>query len=148
MKYPPVLQILIAAVFAWVLAQYLPVFSFGGAIVDYAIWLSAIAGFGLLAVALNIFRIHKTTFDPLDPSKAQRLVVTGAYRFTRNPMYLGLALLLVAWCLFLGDLVAFATLPLFIIAMNELQIKGEEHALLHKFGDDYAAYKNRVRRWI
>lgn len=148
MKYPPVLQVLIAAAIAWVLAHYLPVFSFGGSIVDYAIWLSAFAGFGLLAVALNIFRIHKTTFDPLDPSKAQRLVVTGAYQFTRNPMYLGLALLLVAWCLFLGDLVAFATLPLFIIAMNELQIKCEERALLQNFGDDYAAYKNRVRRWI
>ena len=148
MKYPPILQILVAAALAWVLVIYLPIASFGGTIASYSMWLCVIVGFGLLAVALNIFRNHETTFDPLDPSKAQRLVVTGLYRFTRNPMYLGLALLLVAWCLFLGDLVAFIVLPLFVIAMNELQIKGEEHALLHKFGDDYAAYINRVRRWI
>lgn len=148
MKYPPVLQILVAAAIAWGFARFIPLWGFGGGYVSLAIWICAILGFGFLAVALNIFRVHKTTFDPLDPSKAQNLVVTGIYRITRNPMYVGLALLLVAWCLYLGDLVTFATVPLFIIVMNELQIKGEERALSQKFGKEYETYKRRVRRWL
>ena len=148
MKYPPVVQVLVAAVLAWILARYLPLTQFGGAFADYVMWLSVVVGVGSLATALNVFRIQKTTFDPLDPSKAQKLVVVGIYRITRNPMYVAMALLLVGWCLFLGDLVAFIALPSFVIAMNELQIKAEEHALLQKFGDDYAIYKQRVRRWL
>ncbi len=148
MKFPPILQVLVAAALAWVLVTYFPIASFGGIIASYAIWLCVILGAFLLAFALNVFRKHETTFDPLDPSKAQKLVVTGAYRFTRNPMYLGMAILLVAWCLFLGDLISFVVLPLFVIVMNELQIKGEEAALAQKFGGDYVAYKRRVRRWI
>ena len=105
-------------------------------------------GIGFLVAALNLFRRHKTTFDPLDPAKAQNLVVTGIYKITRNPMYVGMALVLVAWCLVLGDIIAFLTLPAFVLAINELQIKGEERALLAKFGDDYAVYKTRVRRWL
>lgn len=148
MKFPPVLQTFVAAALAWALATNLPISSFGGTIASYAMWLFVILGSFLLAFALKVFRKHETTFDPLDPSKAQRLVVTGAYRFTRNPMYLGMAMLLVAWCLFLGDLVSFVVLPFFVLAMNELQIKSEEAALSQKFGDDYVAYKRRVRRWI
>lgn len=148
MKYPPILQILIAAAFAWAFCRIVPVWKFDGTLIVYLIWLFGVIGFAFMFVALNIFRIHKTTFDPLDPSKAEHLVVTGVYRITRNPMYVSLVLLLVAWCLYLGDLIAFLSVPLFFVAMTELQIKGEERALSRKFGDEYEAYKQRVRRWL
>ncbi|MGB0798651.1 MAG: methyltransferase family protein [Planktomarina sp.] len=148
MKYPPVLQVIIAAAIAWGLARNIPLFGIGGSFTTFIIWGSAVLGFGLLAYALKLFRFHKTTFDPLEPTKAKNLVVSGIYNYTRNPMYLGLALLLKAWCLYLGDVIAFVSLPLFVIAMNTLQIKAEERALLENFGDKYLAYKRRVRRWI
>ncbi len=148
MKIPPIVQILAMGALAWGLSQYVPAWKFGGAPVLVLSAIFVLAGVGLLAVALNIFRIHDTTFDPLDPSKAENLVVTGVYRFTRNPMYLGLAFLLLAWCLYLGDVVAFISIPIFVVAMNELQIKAEEAALLNKFGEQYAQYRMRVRRWI
>ena len=148
MKIPPVLQSLIAATVAWGLARFVPVFSFSGWYSGFTALASAIIGVGFLAVALKLFRVHKTTVDPLDPSKAQNLVVTGIYRITHNPMYVGMAFLLLAWCLYLGDLITFATVPLFIVAMNELQIKGEEDALSQNFGQEYETYKQRVRRWL
>jgi len=148
MKYPPILQILVAGALAWTLAEFLPLFEVKGWFINPIIWISALFGVGFLAIALVKFRKHETTFDPLNPSRAQTLVVSGIYRITRNPMYLGLLFLLIAWCLFVGDFIAFAIIPLFVVAMNELQIKGEESALLKKFGDDYISYKKRVRRWI
>lgn len=148
MKIPPIVQILAAGTLAWGASQYVPAWKFGGAPVLILSVVFALAGAGFLTVALNIFSIHDTTFDPLDPSRAQNLVVTGVYRFTRNPMYLGMALLLLAWCLYLGNVVAFISIPIFVVAMNELQIRAEEAALLNNFGEEYAQYRMRVRRWI
>lgn len=148
MKIPPIVQILVMGALAWGLSHYIPSWKVDGPIVYVLSLVSALAGAGFLAVALNIFRINDTTFDPLDPSKAQNLVTTGVYRITRNPMYVGLTLLLLAWCLYLGDVVAFISIPIFVVAMNELQIKAEEAALLNKFGEQYAQYRMRVRRWI
>ncbi len=102
MKVPPLVQVLVAGAFAWGLSEGLPVWQFDGALVTVGVWIASIVGAGFLAIALNIFRIHKTTFDPLNPSKAQKLVVSGLYRITRNPMYVGMAFLLLGWCLYLG----------------------------------------------
>lgn len=69
MKYPPVLQVIIAAAIAWGLARNIPLFGIGGSFTTFIIWGSAVLGFGLLAYALKLFRFHKTTFDPLEPTK-------------------------------------------------------------------------------
>lgn len=148
MKVPPVVQVLVAGALAWGLREHLPVWQFDDTLVTVGAWIACIAGAGFLAVALNIFRIHKTTFDPLNPSKALKLVVSGIYRITRNPMYVGLAFLLLGWCLYLWDVIAFLAIPLFVLSMNHLQIKAEESALQDNFGDDYLRYTQRVRRWL
>lgn len=148
MKVPPLVQILAAGGLAWGLSEGLPVWQFDGALVTAGVWIASIAGAGFLAIALNIFRIHKTTLDPLNPSKAQKLVVSGLYRITRNPMYVGMAFLLLGWCLYLGDVIAFLAIALFVVSMNHLQIKAEESALQDNFGDDYLRYTQRVRRWL
>jgi protein-S-isoprenylcysteine O-methyltransferase Ste14 len=108
----------------------------------------ALAG-GLVALAgLIAFRRHRTTFNPLRPESASALVSTGVYAFTRNPMYLGMLLVLVAWALYLSNLAAAALVPLFVPCLNRLQILPEERVLRAKFGAAFDAYAARVRRWI
>lgn len=105
-------------------------------------------GLSLDAIALVHFLRSRTTINPLKPESASALVTGGIYRFTRNPMYLGLATLLLAWAIYLGNLAALAGLPLFILYMNRFQIASEERALEARFGAEYIAYRARVRRWV
>lgn len=101
---------------------------------------------GLAGVAA--FRSLRTTVNPTRPASATSLVHGGVYRWTRNPMYLALALGLAALAVWLANLGAALLVPLFVAWMNRLQIVPEERALLAKFGPDYAAYASRVRRWF
>ena len=94
------------------------------------------------------FRMKSTTVHPLKPEDSSQLVTAGIYRLSRNPMYAGFFLFLLAWAVFLGSFVTFFVLPVFIIIMNKIQIAHEEMILQQKFGDDYLEYKKRVRRWI
>jgi protein-S-isoprenylcysteine O-methyltransferase Ste14 len=108
----------------------------------------AAVGVSLDAVALVHFLRSRTTINPLKPESASALVTGGIYRLTRNPMYLGLATLLLAWAFYLGNLAALAGVPVFILYMNRFQIAAEERALEARFGAEYAAYRARVRRWL
>ena len=94
------------------------------------------------------FRRARTTVSPVDPSAASALVDTGIYRWTRNPMYLGMAMLLLGWTIILGNPAGLLAVPLFQIYLNTFQIRTEEFALRGLFGDAYIAYCARVRRWI
>lgn len=114
-------------------------------------WAAAlIAGAGLAIdlVSIAAFFRRKTTVNPLTPSKTNALVIDGFYRFSRNPMYLGILMILTGWTLWLGNVLNIVLLGLFIWVINELQIKPEEKALREKFGAEYEAYCKRVRRWI
>ena len=93
-------------------------------------------------------RRARTTVNPLRPERASALVTTGVYRITRNPMYVGMALMLLAWAVLLASPAALAGPVTFIAYMNRFQIGPEEDALDTLFGPDYAAYRSRVRRWL
>jgi protein-S-isoprenylcysteine O-methyltransferase Ste14 len=86
--------------------------------------------------------------NPIKPSAASSLVTGGVFRFTRNPMYLSLLLYLLAWAAYLSNWLALLFVPVFVLYINELQIKPEERALSALFGAEYASYKGRVRRWL
>ncbi|MEX1058445.1 MAG: isoprenylcysteine carboxylmethyltransferase family protein, partial [Natronospirillum sp.] len=105
---------------------------------------------GAVACVLGIvsFRKAKTTVDPRTPESTSSLVVAGIYHYSRNPMYFGFALLLLAWGVYLSSLLAILVVPVFILYLNEYQIKPEERALEAQFGQDYVDYKKAVRRWI
>ena len=105
------------------------------------------AGVGLLFLGLRGLRAAHTTFDPTKPDRASRLVVSGIYRFTRNPMYLGFAVLLVAEALWLASPWAVGGPLLFVSFIDRFQIRPEERALRSKFGGEYEAYERNVRRW-
>lgn len=106
------------------------------------------AGFAVIAVSVAAFRRARTTINPLAPDQAEKLVVKGLYRFTRNPMYLGMLVMLSGGFLAFGEGVNAAFLLLFVVVLTEFQIKPEERALEAKFGEDYRAYKARVGRWL
>lgn len=94
------------------------------------------------------FRRAKTTVNPLKPASASALVTTGIYQYTRNPMYVGFALWLLAWGLYLASPLVLPGVLGFVLYMNRFQIYPEERALGQLFGADFAAYRQRVRRWL
>ena len=111
---------------------------------------SVIAGFAFVAAGLAIARFvqAKTTVHPVHPERASTLVTGGIFRVSRNPMYLGLLLLLVAWAIWLASPITIVLLPCFVGYMNRYQIASEEAALQARFGTEYEAYRRRVRRWL
>jgi protein-S-isoprenylcysteine O-methyltransferase Ste14 len=108
---------------------------------------AAVAGsFALSGVAS--FRRVRTTVNPLNPERASALVSDGIYRVSRNPMYVGMALLLVALAIYLASpLSALGTLG-FVLYISRFQIMPEERALRSLFGAEFAAYERRVPRWL
>ena len=84
----------------------------------------------------------------MKPNSTSSLVISGIYRYTRNPMYLGFVLVLLGWAAFLSNLAALALLPAFVLYINRFQIMPEEHVLASLFPHGYPAYRARVRRWI
>lgn len=112
--------------------------------------LGALLGLGAFAYlagdAMRRFTRAGTPAIPFKPTEA--LVTTGPYRFTRNPMYVGMATLYVALALAFGLLWAFAFLPVVILLIDRLVIAREEPYLERLFGQEYRDYKRRVRRWV
>ena len=99
-------------------------------------------------MALGLFRKFNTTVNPVSPSKSTSLVTNGIYAYTRNPMYLGMALLLCGWSVYLGEPAGLIIVMIFVFYITRFQIMPEEEILLEKFGVEYADYLSKVRRWI
>ncbi|PJC87789.1 hypothetical protein CSW98_01285 [Vibrio sp. HA2012] len=94
------------------------------------------------------FRKHKTSVHPVDLHKAVKVVDSGMFSFSRNPMYVGLLLLLTGYAYYLQDLISVGLCGLFVWYMNRFQITPEERHLEQKFGQEYLDYKQKVRRWF
>ena len=107
-----------------------------------------ILGLACAIPSFKLFARYKTTISPLKPSDATALVTEGMYRYSRNPMYLGLLLLTIASTIWFGTWFGIIINILFIFLINFLQIIPEEEALLEIFGKEYEEYKKNVRRWI
>lgn len=132
----------------WLAAQYLQIWQFE---VPYQVGVAAIlVALGIIIdlVSIAAFRRAKTTVTPLAPEKASQLVVTGLYRISRNPMYLGLLLILTGAMVWLGSGANVFILVSFVAYITAFQIKPEEDRLERIFGPQYQAYKRRVRRWL
>ena len=111
-------------------------------------WLIFVLGVFIGIVAVYAFRKAQTTVDPRNPDKASKLVIVGIYKISRNPMYLGLFFILLAFVIKLGNLYTVPVLILFVWYITTFQIKPEEIALKDLFGEDYLNYLKTVRRWI
>jgi protein-S-isoprenylcysteine O-methyltransferase Ste14 len=108
----------------------------------------ALAGGGFSLAGVISFRRARTTINPMKPETTSSLVCSGVYRVTRNPMYVGLLFVLVAWAVFLSSAWALLGPLAFVLYINRFQITPEERVLSAMFGTEYAAYKSRVRRWL
>lgn len=147
-KIPPPLVALLAAVLMWWLRGFYPLSLLAGGTGRTLAMLSVTAGLMIAAVGITAFRKAKTTVDPLHPGKASAIVDSGIFAYTRNPMYLGMTLVLLGVCFHLAELTAFLILALFIRFISRYQIQPEERILLEKFGEPYQAYLDKVPRWI
>ncbi|PSW66771.1 isoprenylcysteine carboxylmethyltransferase family protein [Photobacterium leiognathi subsp. mandapamensis] len=147
LRVPPPILLLLSILGMYLLSRFYPVmtFDFDGKslLISMLCFIGVIPGF----TAIIAFAKANTTIDPRYPKKTSRLVTTGIYRFTRNPMYLGLVLFLFAAAFYFSALSCFVVVPVFIWVMNNFQIEPEEAVLLAMFGEDYQHYCQTVRRW-
>lgn len=148
LKIPPVAVLLISAFVMWLLARATPALGF---VLPYAAGIAtliAVPGLVVAVEGVRTFRRHATTVNPTKPGEASSMVTEGVYRYTRNPMYLGLACCTFAWGLFLQNFAGLLFVLVFIAYMTRFQIKPEERALQELFGAEYTEFSSRVRRWI
>jgi protein-S-isoprenylcysteine O-methyltransferase Ste14 len=147
LKVPPVALMLLFAAMMWLISTYEASLAFvlpwGGAIA----LLFCCVGVAISLGGVLAFRRAKTTVNPITPEATTAMVTSGLYRFSRNPMYLGLLVVLIGWAIFLSHLLTFVLLHLFVLYMNRFQIIPEERVLSAKFPHQFTTYKNAVRRW-
>ena len=94
------------------------------------------------------FKKSKTTINPIKFNKVNKLVTSGIYKYSRNPMYLGLLMIVISSSIFYLNIFSILTPLFFYLWINRFQIKREEVFLTEKFGEDYLSYKKKTRRWI
>lgn len=148
-KIPPPIVGLFFAVLIWATAKIAPDMAIlsdhqrqGTALV------LLIIGFSFAISGMLSFRSAATTVNPLQPEQATALVTSGVYKLTRNPMYIGLAIILLAWTLLLGTPLGLIAVVGFMAYIQRYQIIPEEQALIKLFGAEYDAYRTAVRRWL
>ena len=148
LKIPPVLVTILFVILMWLFSMLLPGIQISAQFkMLVCVVLAGVGAFFSVAAVLS-FRKASTTVNPITPEACSSLVISGVYKVTRNPMYLGLWLFLLAWGLFLSNLYSLVLSAGFVLYMNRLQIQPEERALEACFGAEFLAYKNRVRRWV
>jgi protein-S-isoprenylcysteine O-methyltransferase Ste14 len=145
---PPPVALAIAAVAMWLIGRSVPFARFSFPFQTVVAVVLIVLGIGVAAWGLRAFARAGTTPNPVHPTRATRLVTSGPYAFTRNPMYLGDAIALLGVAMWTGSALSLLALAAFIAFIDRLQIAAEEKALHGIFGNEYGAYRKRVRRWL
>ncbi len=145
-KFLPPFWMVLCLALAWLLDRYAPLWSPELPALGLLGRVIALLGLGMILWPVMQFLLARTGLVPF--SKATTLVTSGLYRVTRNPMYLGMVLLLLGAAGIFGSLGALLPVPLFVLIIQRRFILGEERFLEAAFGHEYRAYRKRVRRWI
>lgn len=148
LRIPPPAITFAAAVFMWLMARATPALAMivsGRAALAIGL---ALVGIVVLLAGVLEFRRARTTLNPLDPRAASALVVSRVYRHTRNPMYLGMGVVLLAWSIYLSHPLALLGVAAFVAYITRFQIIPEEQALRALFPGEFDRYARTVRRWI
>lgn len=147
-KIPPLAYLFAAALATSLLSLYYPLLRFEHAAAHYSGLLLITVG-GLVAlIAAGLFVHKSTSLNPYQPETTSVLVNSGMFRFSRNPMYLGMLMALMGWAMVNATLTGGVPVVLFAIAITRWQIIPEEETLERLFADEYLTYKRRVRRWL
>lgn len=147
-RVPPLVVAAVVAAGMWSVAGLGPRLPLAPGPTWWAIAALVAAGAAFVLLGVRAFRALRTTVNPLAPERASALVTAGVYRVTRNPMYVGMALLLAAWAVRLSAVLPFVGIVAFVLYMTRFQILPEERALEGLFGEQYSTYAARVRRWL
>jgi len=148
LRVPPPVWMLLAGTAMWALDRFVPVLTVLAAPWNRAGWCVMAIALVPILTAIRQFAQARTTVNPHEPGKASALVTGGVYRWTRNPIYLGLLLLLAGWALRLGSISACLVPPVFALVLTQVQIVPEEQALGARFGAEYDRYCRTVGRWL
>lgn len=139
---------LLLGIAAWGVARLFPYLSFALPAPALVAVCLALAGICLNVLPKLAFQRAGTTVNPLKPELSSQLVTSGVYRYTRNPMYLGQAVVLLAWTLYLHNAAALLAVPALMLYVTRFQIRPEERHLSARFPDAYAAFRMQVPRWL
>ena len=148
LKIPPPALALLVAVAMWGVSSATSRFEISMVLRNTTVIVIAIVGLGFAVSGVFAIRRARTTISPIKPEAASSLVTSGVYRFTRNPMYLGLSLALLAWAIFLSSAWALLGPLAFVLYIGRFQIAPEERVLSKLFGPAFADYQSKVRRWL
>ncbi len=146
LRPPPLLLALVLAITMLSLDRAFPLFRILHPPLTYLGTAPLAFGVMIVLISAGLFRLRKTTINPFGEPAV--VVQDGLYRFSRNPMYLGMLLVLTGVGLWLGNGLALLLAPAFVVIMTRQYIVYEEQLLDARFGDVYRAYRSRVRRWI
>lgn len=147
-KIPPPIITLLFAIIMWACSAILPSVEVALTVrLTIALIITVLGSFFCVAGVIS-FKQAATTVNPLKPESASALVTTGIYKRSRNPMYVGFALFLLSWSVYLSSPVTLLGIFGFVLYMNKFQIIPEERALIRLFGADFTRYQAQVRRWI
>jgi protein-S-isoprenylcysteine O-methyltransferase Ste14 len=147
--FPPPLLFVAGFLIALGLDRWVLQWRFGGSIRPTLVtggWLLMLIGAFILIWAVLTFTRAHTAILPSRP--ARTIVATGPFRYSRNPMYVALSTMYVGLSLLAGKAWPLVLLPIVLVAVYAIVIRREEHYLASAFGDEYAAYRRRVRRWL
>ncbi|MDN3679973.1 isoprenylcysteine carboxylmethyltransferase family protein [Vibrio tapetis subsp. quintayensis] len=148
LKVPPVVVFVLALVLMWWSVVSWPSLAFELPLRTVFVMI-CVASSGYIGIAGVLeFRRHQTTVNPHTPNNASTVVDTGIFKYTRNPMYLGLVVLLIGALFYWSSLAPLWVIVAFIGYLNRFQISAEERILSEKYGSQYTDYLTKVRRWI
>jgi protein-S-isoprenylcysteine O-methyltransferase Ste14 len=148
LKIPPPAVAAAVLGIMWIVSAVSPAVELPAAFRTVAASIIGLAAAAIVLAAALSFRRAKTTINPMKPETTSNLVTSGIYGMSRNPMYLGLLVTLIAWALLLSTVWAFLGPLVFLLYIRRFQIGPEEKVLAEKFGASYADYAARVRRWL
>ena len=148
LKVPPPIVALVLALLMWLTPAIAGLVQLSYATRLVCAVVLVCVGQGISIAGIVAFRRAKTTVNPIKASAASSLVIHGVYRYTRNPMYVGLLLTLLAWAVFLANPFVVLWVVVFVLYITRFQIVPEERVLASLFGAEYEAYKRNVRRWV
>ncbi len=144
-RYPLLVMIVMLGL-CWGASRLYPIPSGIGAVGEATGWFVVASGISLLAVAAGLFKAKGTTVNPT--KEPDKLVTNGIYRVTRNPMYLGMLMILVGFPLVVESLIGLIFPVIFFLLMDRVVIPKEEEMVEGVFGEAYREYKSETRRWI
>ena len=147
-KIPPPAVLIVCLVLMWLISRETTSLEIDSEIKLLTSSFMFLLGVSIAVAGIVSFRKAKTTVNPLKPEEASHLVVAGIFKYTRNPMYLGMLCVAIGMVIKLANLWAAVMVLVFFFYISRYQITPEERAMQKLFGDQFSDYTKRVRRWL